>query len=202
MSPNLIIQRKPISKLYEIDLVKASNKELVKISTNFSLGLNLREMKTVQKYFQKQQRYPTYLEVETIAQTWFEHCFHKTFKGTIKINNKEIKNLLKTYISKVTKEINPDWCVSVFEDNAGIVHFNKEYGIAAKVETHNHPSAVEPFGGAATGVGGVIRDVLGVWADPIACTDVLGFGPLNFDYKKLPLGVNIPNMFIWASQRE
>jgi len=192
MSSNLIIQNKPNSKLYEIDLVKASNKELVKISTNFSLGLNLREMKTVQKYFQKQQRYPTYLELETIAQTWSEHCFHKTFKGTIKINNKEIKSLLKTYISKVTKEINPDWCVSVFEDNAGIVNFNKEYGIAAKVETHNHPSAVEPFGGAATGVGGVIRDVLGVWADPIACTDVLGFGPLNFDYRKLPLGVKHP----------
>ena len=67
----------------------------------------------------------------------------------------------------------------MFEDNAGIVKFDKGYGIAAKVETHNHPSAVEPFGGAATGVGGVIRDILGVWADPIACTDVLGFGPFR-----------------------
>ena len=130
--------------------------------------------------------------METIAQTWSEHCCHKTFTGTIKIDNKEIKSLLKTYIAKVTKEINPDWCFSVFEDNAGIVHFDKEYGIAAKVETHNHPSAVEPFGGAATGVGGVIRDVLGVWADPIACTDVLGFGPLDYDYKKLPVGVKHP----------
>jgi len=80
----------------------------------------------------------------------------------------------------------------VFEDNAGIVKFDKGYGIAAKVETHNHPSAVEPFGGAATGVGGVIRDVLGVWADPIACTDVLGFGPLDYDYKALPAGVKHP----------
>jgi phosphoribosylformylglycinamidine (FGAM) synthase-like enzyme len=68
----------------------------------------------------------------------------------------------------------------------------KGYGIAAKVETHNHPSAVEPFGGAATGVGGVIRDILGVWADPIACTDVLGFGPLDYDYSKLPAGVKHP----------
>ncbi|UCF44720.1 MAG: phosphoribosylformylglycinamidine synthase subunit PurL, partial [Candidatus Bathyarchaeota archaeon] len=73
-----------------------------------------------------------------------------------------------------------------------IIHFDKDYGIAAKVETHNHPSAVEPFGGAATGVGGVIRDVLGVWADPIACTDVLGFGPLNYEYNKLPAGVKHP----------
>jgi phosphoribosylformylglycinamidine synthase len=84
------------------------------------------------------------------------------------------------------------WCISVFEDNAGIIHFEGEYGIAVKVETHNHPSAIEPFGGAATGVGGVIRDVLGVWADPIACMDVLGFGPLSYDYDKLPPGIKHP----------
>ena len=82
--------------------------------------------------------------------------------------------------------------LSDFEDNAGIVKFDRNYGIAIKVETHNHPSAVEPFGGAATGTGGVIRDILGVWADPIACTDVLGFGPLDFDYGKLPPGVKHP----------
>ena len=93
---------------------------------------------------------------------------------------------------KPLKKSRPKWCISVFEDNAGIVSFDKGYGIAAKVETHNHPSAVEPFGGAATGVGGVIRDVLGVWADPIACTDVLGFGPLDYDYNKLPAGVKHP----------
>ncbi len=192
MRSNLHVQRKTNSKLYEIDLVQASDKELSEISIDLALGLNLKEMKIIQKYFQKQKRNPAYLEMETIAQTWSEHCCHKTFTGTIKIDNKEIKSLLKTYIAKVTKEINPDWCFSVFEDNAGIVHFDKEYGIAAKVETHNHPSAVEPFGGAATGVGGVIRDVLGVWADPIACTDVLGFGPLDYDYKKLPVGVKHP----------
>ncbi|MGD0406548.1 MAG: phosphoribosylformylglycinamidine synthase subunit PurL, partial [Candidatus Bathyarchaeia archaeon] len=125
-------------------------------------------------------------------QTWSEHCYHKTFKGKIRLDGKEIDSLFKTYIAKATKEINPPWCFSVFEDNAGIVRFDKGYGIAAKVETHNHPSAVEPFGGAATGVGGVIRDILGVWADPIACTDVLGFGPLDYDYNKLPAGVKHP----------
>jgi phosphoribosylformylglycinamidine synthase II len=108
------------------------------------------------------------------------------------MDGKEIDSLFKTYIAKATKEMNPKWCISVFEDNAGIISFDKGYGIAAKVETHNHPSAVEPFGGAATGVGGVIRDVLGVWADPIACTDVLGFGPLDYDYNKLPAGVKHP----------
>jgi phosphoribosylformylglycinamidine synthase len=192
MRSTLYIQRKTKSKMYEIDLTKASDKELSEISIEIGLGLSLKEMKAVQKYFKKQGRNPTDLEMETIAQSWSEHCCHKTFKGTVILNNKEIKSLLKTFIARVTEELNPDWCFSVFEDNAGIVHFDKEYGIAAKVETHNHPSAVEPFGGAATGVGGVIRDVLGVWADPIACTDVLGFGPLDYDYKKLPFGVKHP----------
>ncbi len=116
----------------------------------------------------------------------------KLSKAKSALTAKEIDSLFKTYIAKATREINPKWCISVFEDNAGIISFDKGYGIAAKVETHNHPSAVEPFGGAATGVGGVIRDVLGVWADPIACTDVLGFGPLNYDYTKLPPGVKHP----------
>jgi phosphoribosylformylglycinamidine synthase len=80
----------------------------------------------------------------------------------------------------------------VFEDNAGIIKFEGETAIAVKVETHNHPSAIEPFGGAATGTGGVIRDVLGVWADPIACTDVLGFGPLDYKFSELPQGVKHP----------
>ena len=84
------------------------------------------------------------------------------------------------------------WCVSVFEDNAGIVKFDKGYGIAAKVETHNHPSAVEPFGGANTGGGGVIRDILGVSAKPIANTDVLCFGKQNVSFDELPEGVLHP----------
>ncbi len=192
MSPNLYIQRETNSKIFEINLAQASDNELVDISNEIGLGLTFREMKVIQKYFQLQTRNPTDLEVQIIAQTWSEHCCHKTFKGIIQVKDRKIKSLFKTYIAKVTEEINPDWCFSVFEDNAGIVQFEKDYGIAAKVETHNHPSAVEPFGGAATGVGGVIRDVLGVWADPIACMDVLGFGPLDYDYKKLPVGIKHP----------
>jgi phosphoribosylformylglycinamidine synthase len=149
-------------------------------------------MNAVQAYFKKENRNPSDVELQTISQSWSEHCCHKTFKGKIEFDGKEINSLFKTYLAKATKEINAPWCFSVFEDNAGIVKFDKGYGIAAKVETHNHPSAVEPFGGAATGVGGVIRDILGVWADPIACTDVLGFGPLDYDYNKLPAGVKHP----------
>jgi phosphoribosylformylglycinamidine synthase len=192
MNDNLYVQRKANYALYEANLAKATDQQLAEISNELALGLSLEEMKSIQAYFKKEDRNPTDVELQTISQTWSEHCFHKTFKGKIRLNGKEINSLFKTYIAKATKEINPAWCFSVFEDNAGIVQFDKGYGIAAKVETHNHPSAVEPFGGAATGVGGVIRDILGVWADPIACTDVLGFGPLDYDYNKLPAGVKHP----------
>ena len=178
--------------VHEINLLEASGTQLVEISDELGLCMNLQEMKTVQAYFRTEKRKPTDVELQTIGQTWSEHCFHKTFKGKIKVGEKEISSLFKTYIAKATEKINPHWAVSVFEDNAGIVSFDKGYAIAAKVETHNHPSAIEPFGGAATGVGGVIRDILGVWADPIACTDVLGFGPQDYEYAKLPPGVKHP----------
>src|SRR3990172_6641831 len=192
MSNSLFNRRKTSFVLFEINTLEASDEHLVEISRELGLGLSLQEMKNVQAYFKQKKRSPTDVELQTIAQTWSEHGYHKTFKGKIRAGDKEIDSLFKTFIAKATQEIKPRWCFSVFEDNAGIVTFDKGYGIAAKVETHNHPSAVESFGGAATGVGGVIRDILGVWADPIACTDVLGFGPLDYDYKKLPAGVKHP----------
>ncbi len=178
--------------LYEVFLRGAEDEQLLQISNELAIGLNLQEMKKVQKYFAAERRNPTDVELQTIGQTWSEHCYHKTFKGEIIVGNKKIKSLFKTYIAKVAHELKPAWCFSIFEDNAGIVRFDKGFGVAVKVETHNHPSAIEPFGGAATGVGGVIRDILGVWADPIACTDVLGFGPLDYDYANLPLGIKHP----------
>jgi len=192
MSATLYSRRKTGFNLLEAKLIDASDEQLAKISGEMGLALSFQEMKSIQAHFKEKGGSPTDVELQTIAQTWSEHCYHKTFRGKIRVGNRTINSLLKTYIAKATKEIQPSWCYSVFEDNAGIVLFDKGYGIAAKVETHNHPSAVEPFGGAATGVGGVIRDILGVWADPIACTDVLGFGPLNFDYNKLPAGMKHP----------
>jgi phosphoribosylformylglycinamidine synthase len=189
---SLYTRRKATPSVYEVNTRDASDQQLLEVSNELGLGLSLQEMKQVQAYFTAQKRNPTDVELQTIGQTWSEHCYHKTFKGKIRIDGREVDSLFKTYIAKATKEINPAWCISVFEDNAGIISFDRGYGIAAKVETHNHPSAVEPFGGAATGVGGVIRDVLGVWADPIACTDVLGFGPLNYDYSKLSAGIKHP----------
>ena len=192
MIGSLYTRRNTPFPLFEVNMLEAGEQQLFEISRETGIGLNLQEMKAVQEYFRKRKRNPTDVELQTIGQTWSEHCFHKTFKGKIIFGGAEIDSLFKTYIVKATEEINPSWCFSVFEDNAGIIRFDKDYGIAIKVETHNHPSAIEPFGGAATGVGGVIRDVLGVWADPIACTDVLGFGPLDYDYEKLPLGVKHP----------
>jgi phosphoribosylformylglycinamidine synthase II len=192
MIADLYRRRKTSFPLVEIDILHASDPQLLEVSRELGIGLNLKEMKSLQTYFRQKNRKPTDVELQTIGQTWSEHCFHKTFKSKIKFNGEEIKSLFKTYITRATEQIKPSWCFSVFKDNAGIVDFENGYGIAVKVETHNHPSAVEPFGGAATGTGGVIRDILGVWADPIACTDVLGFGPLNFDYQKLPPGVKHP----------
>ena len=191
MNTDFFTQRKN-SQVLEFTIAKATEQQLNEINNELALGFSAEELKVIQAYFKKEKRNPTDVELQTISQTWSEHCCHKTFKGKIQIGSKEIQSLFKTYIAKATKQIKAPWCVSVFEDNAGIVKFDLGYGIAAKVETHNHPSAVEPFGGAATGVGGVIRDILGVWADPIACTDVLGFGPLDYDYNKLPAGVKHP----------
>ncbi len=181
-------------ELFEVNLAGARDKDLTKISGELGLALSLDEMKAIQGYFLKQKRNPTDVELQTIGQTWSEHCYHKTFKGDIVASDGTLiaRNLLKSYIAKATEELDQPWCLDVFRDNAGIVDFEKGYAVAVKVETHNHPSAVEPFGGAATGTGGVIRDPLGVWAKPIACTDVLCFGPLDFDYARLPPGTKHP----------
>ncbi|MCL2359517.1 MAG: phosphoribosylformylglycinamidine synthase subunit PurL [Candidatus Bathyarchaeota archaeon] len=192
MNPNLLIKRQT-NPVIEAQLANATQSQLSEINSELALGLSAEELEVIQAYFKKENRNPTDVELQAIGQAWSEHCCHKTFKGKIKIEGSQtINSLFKTYIAKATNQIKAPWCVSVFEDNAGIVKFDKGQGIAAKVETHNHPSAVEPFGGAATGVGGVIRDILGVWADPIACTDVLGFGPLDYDYNKLPAGIKHP----------
>jgi phosphoribosylformylglycinamidine synthase len=139
------------------------------------------------------------VELETLAQTWSEHCSHKTLKGQIDFDGRRINNLLKETIFGATQEIRrrlgvDDWCVSVFEDNAGVVRFDDNYHVCFKVETHNHPSAIEPYGGANTGLGGVIRDPLGtgLGAKPICNTDVFGFAPPDTPPESLPPGVLHP----------
>jgi len=194
MCSQLYVKRKVPFELTEINVLEADDKQLLQISDELGIGLNLKEMKSIKRNFSKMGRNPTDVELQSIGQTWSEHCFHKTFKGQIVTPEGKlvVTNMFKEYIRKVTKELDLSWCLSVFEDNAGIINFDKSYGIAVKVETHNHPSAIDPFGGASTGLGGVIRDILGVWADPIACTDVLCFGPLDYDPENLLSGTKHP----------
>ena len=160
-------------ELAEIDIKDADDKQLIKISNEMGIGLNLTEIRLVQDYFSRKKRNPTDVELQTIGQTWSEHCYHKTFKGNITTPEGTIRSLFKTYIAKATKELNPEWCISVFEDNAGIIEFDGNYAIAAKVETHNHPSAIEPFGGAATGTTGAVSSLSsrrgGLTAYPTPC---------------------------------
>ncbi len=167
-------------------------KKAFQLCKRLKTGLSLDEVAHIRAYFKRLKREPTEIELQTIAQTWSEHCFHKVFKSPIKVGKETIDGILKSLIRRATDELSPNWVVSAFSDNAGIIKFEETYSIAAKVETHNHPSAVDPFGGAATGVGGVIRDILGVWAEPVANTDVLFFGDLNFPYNKLPAGIKHP----------
>jgi len=168
---------------------------LLDLSHQRRAALDLAEMRAIQEYFQAARRDPSDVEIETIAQTWSEHCVHKTFKARISLTDEgrgEINGLLKTFIRSATEKIAAPWVRSAFVDNAGIVDFDNDFEVSFKVETHNHPSAIEPFGGANTGVGGVIRDVLGVSAKPIANTDVLCFGPQDADPEALPEGVLHP----------
>jgi phosphoribosylformylglycinamidine synthase II len=182
-----------------IELINTDDNGLMKISKDGLLSLNLEEMQKIRDYFKKLGRNPTDAELDTLAQTWSEHCVHKTFNGIISMDGEEIDSIFKTYIARATKELNKPWCVCVFKDNAGIVEFNDKYDLAFKVETHNHPTALDPYGGAGTGSGGVFRDVMGVGAKPILSTDVLFFGPPTYPHSQLPQGVMHPKRLMKGS---
>ena len=188
-----IVKQEPVgfpeNPRYKFVLKEVDSKE-----AGQQFGFTEDELQAIQAYFQKQGRNPTDAELETLAQTWSEHCVHKTFKSRIKFGEKIIDNLIKNTIMKVTEELGKPWCLSVFVDNAGVIDFDGRWALCFKVETHNHPSAIEPYGGAATGIGGVVRDPLGtgLGAKPILNTDVFCFAPPNFPYEKLPKGVLHP----------
>ena len=153
--------------------------ELMRISSEGILSLSLDEMHAIRDYFASDAvkgarsalglpEQPTDVELECIAQTWSEHCKHKIFAGRVHYVDESgreewIDSLFKTYIRAATEKIGKeiDWLVSVFSDNAGIIRFNDRYNIAYKVETHNSPSALDPYGGAITGIVGVNRDPMG-----------------------------------------
>jgi phosphoribosylformylglycinamidine synthase len=193
----------PHLKPYELKIThwpirELDDEGLIALSKKRDLFLNLVEMQTIQKYYRELDREPTDIELETLAQTWSEHCVHKTLKSSVdmSVDGKHIHfdNLLKDTVFKATKELNKKWCISVFSDNAGVVEFDADSAVCFKVETHNRPSALDPYGGATTGIGGVIRDPMGtgLGARPIANTDIFCFGPPDKKHDELPKGVLHP----------
>jgi phosphoribosylformylglycinamidine synthase len=193
----------PHLKPYELNIIHCPMRDLdgeglAALSKQRDLFLNLVEMQAIQKYYRELNMEPTDVELESIAQTWSEHCVHKTLKSSVDmtINGRQIHfdNLLKETVFKATEELNKKWCISVFADNAGVVEFDEDSAVCFKVETHNHPSALDPYGGAATGIGGVIRDPMGtgMGAKPIANTDIFCFGLPDKKLENVPKGVLHP----------
>ncbi len=188
--------------LRRVPIRELSDEQLKKLSREGHLFLSLTEMQAVQKYYTDAGREPTDIELETLAQTWSEHCVHKTLKSTVEVVDESgktvrtYKNLIKETIFHSTMELmkrrDDGFCLSVFKDNAGVIKFDDTDAVCFKVETHNRPSAIEPYGGAATGIGGCIRDVLGtgLGAKPIANTDT--FCVANPERAQTPNGVIHP----------
>jgi len=204
---HLAIGKPYVFRLVHVPIRELDAGGLEKLSKDGQLALNRDEMQSIQSHFRDLGRDPTDIELESLAQTWSEHCSHKTLKGPIDFTEtidgvkktRRINNLLKETIFGSTQELRKrfgkdDWCVSVFADNAGVVTFDEKNHVCFKVETHNHPSAIEPYGGANTGIGGVIRDPLGtgLGAKPIANTDVFCFAPPDYPPENLPLGILHP----------
>lgn len=196
-------------KMTHVAIRDLDDDALTKLSRTAHLFLSLDEMKAIQGEYRRVGRDPSDIELETLAQTWSEHCVHKTLKSRISYRAMDtdnhtgepsvridaidwtnrpghtvgsdgtvtIENLLKSTVAAATFELideGIDWTLSVFKDNSGVIALDDRWAVCIKVETHNHPSAIEPYGGSATGVGGCIRDVIGtgLGAKPIANTDV------------------------------
>ncbi|MEW4566370.1 phosphoribosylformylglycinamidine synthase subunit PurL [Tautonia sp. JC769] len=181
----------------DVPLLGMDDDALMRVSREGQLSLSIDEMRAIRAHFGELRRDPTDIELETLAQTWSEHCSHKTLRGRVEFEGEVIENLLKQTIFKATKDLEADgldWLVSVFEDNAGVIRFDDEHDVCFKVETHNHPSAIDPYGGANTGIGGVIRDPMGtgLGAKPICNTDVFCVAPPDTPADSLPTGVLHP----------
>ncbi len=182
-------------KVKTIPITKLNDQELMDLSRD-KLFLNLEEMKVIQNYFAKIKKDPTDCELETIALTWSEHCGHKTFRAKLTIDGRQ-KDPFISRIKKTAKN-NPKIIVSAFDDNSGVIDFYDGYAINGKVETHNSPSAIEPYGGAMTGSGGVFRDILGTGqgAKPIVSTDIFCLAPPNLTPQELPPGCLPPEYLL------
>jgi len=161
--------------LHDVLLRDASPADLAGISERMGLALSVDEMRRIQDYFRAAGRDPTDVELQSLGQAWSEHCCYKSSKV-----------FLKEFIFPVQQP----WVID--RGDAGVVEFDADHAYALRIESHNHPSAVEPYGGATTGIGGILRDVLAMGAQPIALADPLHFGPLDTPLDALPKGAKHP----------
>lgn len=174
-----------LKSVERIRLQGLSDGDLERLSKNRLWALSLEEMHAIRNHFEALKRDPTDVEMEVLAQTWSEHCKHKIFNAEIDYTEAaptpgtgpipaRVQSLFKTTIAGVTSELPRPWLLSVFSDNAGLVALDDEDAVCIKVETHNSPSALDPYGGALTGIVGVNRDIMGcgLGARPIFNTDV------------------------------
>ena len=193
--PKTLIISGKSQKTRIVPIRNATDKDLMELSED-KLFLNLEEMKVIKNYFTNIKRDPTDCELEILALTWSEHCGHKTFKAKLTIDGKE-KEPFFTRIKKTAK-FNKKIIVSAFVDNSGVISFDEEWAINGKVETHNSPSAIEPYGGAMTGSGGVFRDILGTGegAKILISTDIFCFAPPDMPSKLLPPGCLPPDYIL------
>jgi len=176
MSTERLYKRRDLPfELVDINLAEATEEELAELSKESGTGLSLDEMHRVRDHFLAKGRDPTDVELQSIGQAWSEHCCYKSSKV-----------FLKEYVFGInTRQV-------IDRGDAGVMEFDRDHAYALRIESHNHPSAVEPYGGAATGIGGIIRDVLCMGAQPIALVDPLFFGPLDLPFKRLPEGIKHP----------
>lgn len=179
-----------------IPIRSMDNAALMELSRD-SLFLNLEEMQAIKHYFQQIGRDPTDCEVETLAQTWSEHCVHKTFKADLVVDGQPKKPLLKR-LQEATAGAGHPLVLSAFVDNSGVMALYEGLAICGKVETHNSPSAIEPYGGAMTGSGGVFRDVMGTGkgARVVASTDMFCFAPPDLPATEVPEGCLHPHYLL------
>ena len=162
-------------EFFQVEIESASDKELVAISDKLGLALALPEMKRIKDHFKEKNCNPTDIELQALGQAWSEHCCYKSSKVPLK------QHVFGIAENKI-----------VAREDAGVVEFDKDHYYCAALESHNHPSAVEPYGGAATGVGGIVRDIVCMGAQPIAYIDPLFFGPLDLSQKDVPKGTKHP----------
>ncbi|MBF0360467.1 MAG: phosphoribosylformylglycinamidine synthase [Oligoflexia bacterium] len=193
-------ERLRINEIIDLSCDNESDEKLLQISQKYLLALDLAEMKAIRNYYLRRDvadkrrslnlpMWPYDIELQAIAQTWSEHCKHKEFRAKIHFEldgeKRVIDSLFDTYIRKATEIVNEkvDFLVKVFDDNAGLVRVDDDHYLSWKVETHNSPSALDPYGGALTGILGVNRDAVATGiggARPLFNTNVLCFAPADY----------------------